>query len=60
MKNNQHNEMRIVNYTKENQNHFERLNKAWLNKFFEVEPLDESLLSQPEKFILNKGGHIFS
>lgn len=59
MKNNQHNEMRIVNYTKENQNHFERLNKAWLNKFFEVEPLDESLLSQPEKFILNKGGHIF-
>ena len=52
-------EMKVIRYTPENQKHFERLNKAWLNKFFEVEPLDKTLLSQPEEFILRKGGYIF-
>ena len=50
--------MKILRYKPEYQKHFERLNKAWLNKYFEVEPLDEKLLSQPEENILKNGGQI--
>lgn len=50
--------MKITEYQTEFQQHFESLNKAWLNKYFTVEPLDEILLSQPEEMILKKGGHI--
>lgn len=31
----------------------------WLKKFFVVEPFDDEVLSNPEKYILNKGGHIY-
>jgi N-acetylglutamate synthase-like GNAT family acetyltransferase/uncharacterized damage-inducible protein DinB len=51
--------MRIVKYTPEYQTHFERLNRAWIEQFFEMEPLDEVLLLHPEKTIVNKGGQIY-
>lgn len=38
--------------------HFERLNKAWLNKYFVVEPIDEYVLTHPEEALLNDGGAI--
>ncbi|HZU52462.1 MAG TPA: GNAT family N-acetyltransferase [Holophagaceae bacterium] len=37
---------------------FKRLNIAWLEKYFRVEPLDEEVLSDPETRILGPGGHI--
>lgn len=37
---------------------FKRLNLAWLETFFRVEPVDEEVLSNPEKHILDPGGHI--
>lgn len=50
--------MKIVRYKSEYQQYFEHLNKAWLSKYFKIEPLDEKLLSQPEEIILKNGGHI--
>ncbi|HRP56993.1 GNAT family N-acetyltransferase [Agriterribacter sp.] len=50
--------MKIVRYNPGYKKYFERLNKAWLNKYFSVEPLDEKLLSQPEENILKTGGQI--
>ncbi len=38
---------------------FARLNIAWLEKYFVVEPLDKELLEQCEETIINKGGYIF-
>ncbi|WP_262693698.1 bifunctional helix-turn-helix transcriptional regulator/GNAT family N-acetyltransferase [Kordiimonas aquimaris] len=38
---------------------FHDLNMRWLNEYFEVEPLDTVLLSDPESTILNEGGEIF-
>ena len=38
---------------------FYHLNIEWLQTYFYVEPFDEEVLSQPEKYIINKGGHIF-
>lgn len=42
-------------YTKD----FYELNVEWLQKYFYVEPYDEQVLSNPESFIISKGGHIF-
>lgn len=37
---------------------FKDLNLEWLNTYFYVEPHDEEVLSKPEKYILDPGGHI--
>ena len=37
---------------------FKTLNLQWLEEFFWVEPHDEEVLSDPEKFILKPGGNI--
>ena len=37
---------------------FKRLNVEWLEKYFYVEPIDEEVLSNPERYILKPGGHI--
>ena len=50
--------MKIVDYKLEFQPDFERLNKAWLNKYFQVEPVDELVLTNPEEAILKNGGKI--
>ncbi|WP_299335319.1 GNAT family N-acetyltransferase [uncultured Psychroserpens sp.] len=38
---------------------FYNLNIEWLRTYFYVEPFDEEVLSKPETYIINKGGHIF-
>ena len=38
---------------------FYDLNIEWLKTFFYVEAYDEEVLSKPEDYIVNKGGHIF-
>lgn len=39
--------------------HFYTLNVEWLKTFFYLEPFDEEVLSKPEFYIIDKGGHIF-
>lgn len=39
--------------------HFYRLNAAWLERYFEIEPLDRELLENPERTILELGGTIW-
>ena len=38
---------------------FARLNRAWLELYFTVEPLDEEYLRDPEGYIIAPGGEIF-
>ncbi|MDQ3395581.1 MAG: GNAT family N-acetyltransferase [Bacteroidota bacterium] len=40
------------------QPYFKSLNLAWITKYFEVEEIDEKVLSNPEKYIYNDGGII--
>lgn len=49
----------IINYDKKYAKYFYDFNIEWLSSFFYVEPFDEEVLSQPEKYIINKGGYIF-
>lgn len=51
--------MIITGYRPEHQHHFERLNKAWLEEYFSVEPLDRWVLEHPDEAILSNGGNIF-
>jgi N-acetylglutamate synthase-like GNAT family acetyltransferase len=38
---------------------FKSLNLEWLNKYFKVEPIDELVLNNPMREIIDKGGFIF-
>lgn len=37
---------------------FERINKAWISKYFTIEKIDEEVLGNPQKNILDNGGKI--
>lgn len=39
--------------------YFDRYNKAWLEAFFSVEPIDKYVLENPELAIIKPGGCIF-
>ncbi|GGA79781.1 MarR family transcriptional regulator [Arenimonas soli] len=38
--------------------HFYRLNAEWLARYFQIEPIDHAVMSEPEKHILEPGGSI--
>ncbi len=49
----------IVEYKDEYAACFAQLNIAWLQKYFVVEPIDNEMLSDPKKWIIDPGGMIF-
>ncbi|AHM62757.1 gcn5-related N-acetyltransferase [Flammeovirgaceae bacterium 311] len=51
--------IRILPYQPQYQPYFEKLNKAWIEEFFTLEPIDLWVLENPEEAILSKGGAIF-
>lgn len=48
----------ITDYRSEHQPWFEKLNRAWIEEFFRMEDIDQSVLSNPEEYILKDGGKI--
>ena len=52
-------QIEIIPFKKYFSKDFYNLNIEWLKAFFYVEPYDEEVLSNPEKYIIDKGGHIF-
>lgn len=48
----------IVDYSDQYGDAFERLNVEWLEKYFEVEPIDKKILADPQRCILDQGGVI--
>ena len=49
----------IIPFEKSFAKDFYTLNIEWLKTYFYVEPFDEEVLSKPEFYIIDKGGHIF-
>ena len=49
----------ILDYQPQYQPYFESFNKAWLEEYFRVEPIDEWVLGHPEEAILKEGGKIY-
>jgi DNA-binding MarR family transcriptional regulator/GNAT superfamily N-acetyltransferase len=52
-------EVEIVPYQPKLKDDFKKLNVEWLKKYFTVEPVDERVLSNPKKEILDQKGEIF-
>lgn len=48
--------LRIVDYDEGYGDAFGRLNREWLDKYFRVEPVDEGVLNDPRRHIIEAGG----
>jgi GNAT superfamily N-acetyltransferase len=51
--------LQIVPYEPRHREKFRLLNEAWINRYFKLEEPDRRALSDPEGYILAKGGFIF-
>jgi len=51
--------VKIIPFKSEYSKKFYDLNIEWLKTYFFVEPYDKEVLSNPEKYIIQKGGYIF-
>ena len=52
------NRISIIDYRPEHQPYFEKFNREWIEELFEMEPVDEWVLTNPDKAILQPGGAI--
>jgi ribosomal protein S18 acetylase RimI-like enzyme len=52
------NTINIIDYSPEQQPYFEKFNRAWIEEWFTMEPLDEWVLTNPDDAILKEGGKI--
>lgn len=52
-------ELKIIDFEDAYVEDFAALNKAWLQKYFKIEPIDEKIFASPKEYIINKGGFIF-
>jgi len=59
IKERQYEAVEILDFDPRYKEYFKKFNYEWLEENFEIEELDERILSNPEKEILQKGGYIF-
>lgn len=50
--------VRIVGYAPELRDHFSRLNREWLERWFSLEAVDLEVLGDPQAHIIDDGGQI--
>jgi len=50
--------IQITSYTHLHQPWFEKFNRAWIEKYFWMEPIDVDVLTKPEEHIIAAGGKI--
>lgn len=51
--------LEIIKYQPKFATDFYKLNAAWLEKYFYVEPYDQKVLSNPQEYVIDPGGFIF-
>ena len=51
-------EVQILDYEPKYAEAFKFLNEEWISKFFRMEEVDHKSLSDPQGYVLDKGGHI--
>jgi putative acetyltransferase len=51
-------QINVVSYTPEYRKDFESLNRAWIEKYFRIEPADEYVLLNPDETVIKPGGSI--
>ncbi len=58
MKRRQHDTIEILKFRPEFAKYFDRINREWLNEYFTIEDFDRKVLSNPQREIIDPGGHI--
>lgn len=58
IKENQLEDVKIIQFDPEYKDHFKNLNYEWIEKYFSIEDADRTMLEDPENEILKKGGFI--
>ncbi|MEX1829503.1 GNAT family N-acetyltransferase [Luteibacter sp. CQ10] len=51
--------VRVVPYDPSLREHFLRLNRQWLERYFRIEEVDHAVLTDPEGMIVGAGGQVF-
>lgn len=51
--------MHILPYSPAFAPSFDRLNRAWIEQYFAVEPFDNEVLTKPEQYIISNGGELW-
>lgn len=51
-------DVRVVDYEAYHRAYFEQFNAEWLNEYFRVEDVDQTMFDDPRGTILERGGHI--
>jgi GNAT superfamily N-acetyltransferase len=49
----------LTPYSPEFHTFYEEQNRAWVSKYFTIEPIDDAMLRDPQTHILHKGGYIY-
>src|SRR5690606_22257624 len=52
------NAIKVFDYQPEHQPYFEKFNRAWIESMFTMEPVDEWVVTNPDKAIVEPGGAI--
>ena len=53
------NNLRITTFNKKHKADFEKLNREWIEEFFQMEDEDFHTLQNPESYVIQKNGEIF-
>ena len=53
------NNLRITSFNKKYKADFEKLNREWIEEFFQMEDEDFHTLQNPESYVIQKNGEIF-
>ena len=53
------NAVEIIAFEDQYSKDFYEINKQWISSMFEMEPIDEKILSNPQELIIDKGGYIW-
>ena len=53
------NNLRITSFNKKYKADFEKLNREWIEEFFQMEDEDFNTLQNPESYVIQKNGEIF-
>ena len=53
-----HSTIEIIPFSPELAQDFEAINRAWIEKYFEVEEEDQRVLNDPKKYLIDTGGQI--
>jgi ribosomal protein S18 acetylase RimI-like enzyme len=51
--------LRFIDYAPTLAPHFHRINREWITDMFRLEAVDENVIGNPHKYIIETGGHIW-